>query len=1297
MNIKVFQDRKIEKDYFYNEGSQNENNSTVLTFEIPFGYEDYSKRIVFMTEEGNYWDYIKENSYTIKNNITKYENIEAYLWLTKDDNDFRTETFPLNFYQNENPDELVPTEEQVDGFATIIKILEEKIDEVEALKIDIGDFKKALEDKVDKEDGKGLSTNDFTNELKDKLDKLKNYDDAEIREILDGNLKYVNYKASTGIMTFIKNDESKIEIDLPLELLIEDGRYDETTKQIILTLANGNVINIPLSDLLDDFYGTEKVDELLKEKQDQIDDLKAQNQEQQKELDILYNDLVPGEASGETAVVANGVTGSKVGIDGHGNSYQEVIEEEEGTTVTGEYINVTDVDVNKEHNISIDTNIKQDSREGYNEIDTTEFTEGESNGVKLTKNEDGTVVLNGTSTGDTLFRILRTEKSILATGTEKVVLNQISGTVSGTVQFVAQDTNFGNAAVSRIGNATTQGTLIKDVTYNIFAITVASGTVCNNLKLGLVISSGKTEYEQYGSMPSIKFPSEIKTPVGKQSFVAGNKNLNSSWEIGDILSSTGELSNTNSCVRSADFIKLLPNTEYIVSREVLVNGKFRFYDKDKNYLGFKDKYNNTLGSNLIMPITTLDNCHYVKIVIDKKDLDYKLQLELGNTATDYIEHQSQVQDLDLTSELLGKIVDKEDGAYFENKYKKYVFTGDEDIVKLATSDYAYRFRILGVGEDSVTNGKILSNAFKFKQEHYTNNSFNVDTIDEDLIHLRDVNNGIGIWVKRRQGIVTAEDLKTYFKENNIYCIYPLATPTYTKLTETQQEQWNAIKAMSLYESTTNLYTISEEGIAPIIDLNYNHVTPAPSVNRESDIEVVEAYNEFDKNNANTLNAVINTGSNSITSSANGKCVYIKCEKNKAYTVSKKSSQRFVVGTTEEIPSIGTSVLNPITGNTDTKIKITTTATSKYLVVYYFLNGTDTVTEQEVLDTLLIYKGTKDLPYLPYGHIGLVQRGKNLFDKDKIEIGKSWNKKEDVSRASSNYFKRSTDVTILFANITGFNFARIVLTDETKSINSVFKSFTTDGNITLPSSHLPNFTHYIIEYEKTGISESDFENVETQIEEGTVATEYEPYHYNLIPINLNGNSIAKVGDIKDILNIGVDGSCKLTKKVNGLEIDDTLEFNATVSDIGNDIYRFLLTTKKLIEKQGDNYVASTENGLCTHLKYVQIFSALQEEHTYITKQNLYVFLKGVSTVEEAKTLLNTLKPTWYYPLAETEVIDLPSIEPIELFEGTNIFELVTNLGTTLTAYYKVSSKKQLIENNNRITALEATVSTLLIGG
>ncbi len=60
--------------------------------------------------------------------------------------------------------------------------------------VDIGEFYKKsetdekLSGKVDKETGKGLSTNDFTDEEKEKLKGLSNYDDEELRTLLNGNV-----------------------------------------------------------------------------------------------------------------------------------------------------------------------------------------------------------------------------------------------------------------------------------------------------------------------------------------------------------------------------------------------------------------------------------------------------------------------------------------------------------------------------------------------------------------------------------------------------------------------------------------------------------------------------------------------------------------------------------------------------------------------------------------------------------------------------------------------------------------------------------------------------------------------------------------------------------------------------------------------------------------------------------------------------------------------------------------------------------------------------------------------------
>lgn len=134
MIIRILNDRSIIKDsdpY----GTQNENRVTTLNFVIPEEYANFNKKIVFITSDGVYWDLITDDTYIVKNNLTKYRTVSAYVWLTDVENqvDFRTKIFYIDFNQNTNPDNYIPSEEQISGFDTMIAELQELIDEVEQL------------------------------------------------------------------------------------------------------------------------------------------------------------------------------------------------------------------------------------------------------------------------------------------------------------------------------------------------------------------------------------------------------------------------------------------------------------------------------------------------------------------------------------------------------------------------------------------------------------------------------------------------------------------------------------------------------------------------------------------------------------------------------------------------------------------------------------------------------------------------------------------------------------------------------------------------------------------------------------------------------------------------------------------------------------------------------------------------------------------------------------------------------------------------------------------------------------
>lgn len=116
------------------QNTQNENEAEKILLQVPEQYKDFNKKIVFTTKDGNIWDLIVNNEYLIPKAITKYEEVDFYIWLTKDNVDFRTQTKKLKFYKNEDASEEI-TPEEIGGVNTVINLLEEEITKVEHIDI----------------------------------------------------------------------------------------------------------------------------------------------------------------------------------------------------------------------------------------------------------------------------------------------------------------------------------------------------------------------------------------------------------------------------------------------------------------------------------------------------------------------------------------------------------------------------------------------------------------------------------------------------------------------------------------------------------------------------------------------------------------------------------------------------------------------------------------------------------------------------------------------------------------------------------------------------------------------------------------------------------------------------------------------------------------------------------------------------------------------------------------------------------------------------------------------------------
>lgn len=63
-------------------------------------------------------------------------------------------------------------------------------------------------------------------------------------------IKNITFNDTTGIFTFTRYNDSTFTLDTKLEKVVTNWSYDSSTQSLVLTLADGSTVNIPLSDFI---------------------------------------------------------------------------------------------------------------------------------------------------------------------------------------------------------------------------------------------------------------------------------------------------------------------------------------------------------------------------------------------------------------------------------------------------------------------------------------------------------------------------------------------------------------------------------------------------------------------------------------------------------------------------------------------------------------------------------------------------------------------------------------------------------------------------------------------------------------------------------------------------------------------------------------------------------------------------------------------------------------------------------------------------------------------------------------
>ncbi len=244
----------------------------------------------------------------------------------------------------------------------------------------------------------------------------------------------------------------------------------------------------------------------------------------------------------------------------------------------GESIALKDSSGARFKKIELSGNSKQETREGYNNLDTSKLTTTESSGITAIYQESGKIRLNGTSSGIANFYIKNLNKTLKA-GTYTVKTNLTSTELNG---IIFKDVN--NVSILPGAANLKTATIENDVVLSYVLIQIRNGITLNDFDLEIMLYQGNEnkEYEPYGAMPSLDYPSEIEA--------VGNNSIKKEYLVIGYVRTAGDFSQyTDKEEMRSDYIKVSSGETFEFEiLETLSNYGNWFgvglYDKDKTFI-----------------------------------------------------------------------------------------------------------------------------------------------------------------------------------------------------------------------------------------------------------------------------------------------------------------------------------------------------------------------------------------------------------------------------------------------------------------------------------------------------------------------------------------------------------------------------------------------------------------------------------------------------------------------------------------------------------------------------------------
>ena len=297
------------------------------------------------------------------------------------------------------------------------------------------------------------------------------------------------------------------------------------------------------------------------------------------------------------------------------------------------------------------------------------------------------------------------------------------------------------------------------------------------------------------------------------------------------------------------------------------------------------------------------------------------------------------------------------------------------------------------------------------------------------------------------------------------------------------------------------------------------------------------------------------GNTAITASATQSTYYFECEPSTAYTVSKfftANTNRFTIACTDTMPAAGVTVTDRIqvqAANTDTYVgqtvsrTITTGASSRYIVIW--ADQPSVSVEQNLLR---LYRGSATCPYVPYDHMGLWARGRNILHTTaptQTVSGVTFTRNEDGSILAVGTSTETVQLMLVpldsgFLTLPAGTYTLSgcpsggsnttwnldLATRVSGTIVDIGIDFGSGATFTLDEKTTLQRCRIVIYSGKTVNM-----TFRPMLVSGSTATPYQPYSESVLPIPLDGHELRSLPDgTRDELTVDERGHVRLIQRV-----------------------------------------------------------------------------------------------------------------------------------------------------------------------